>query len=70
MTTRKPRRKVSAPAVEFASPGTVPAGMVEIRCIVNNVHLGDGRVLLDLESAFVTPDLADLIVGKKMAVYV
>lgn len=60
-------RKVVTPTVAFTSPGNTPAGKVQIRCIVNNVHLGDGRVLRDLEDAFVDPDLAELLVEKGMA---
>lgn len=63
----RPRKYPLSP--DTASQRTQKAAdeLVEVMCIVNNVHLGDGRKLLWQESASVTPELADLLVEKGMA---
>lgn len=51
---RKPKTAPEAPASE-----------ITVECIVPNVHLGDGRVLLDGETAPVSPALFEALNAKK-----
>jgi 4-hydroxy-L-threonine phosphate dehydrogenase PdxA len=48
----------------------LPPAEPEIECVVDNVHLGDGRVLGRGERARVAREVAELIVGWGQAVHV
>ncbi|HET7154983.1 MAG TPA: hypothetical protein VFI87_06410 [Hyphomicrobiaceae bacterium] len=63
----RPRKYPVQPTVA-SSEAVAPQrdGQVEIICIADNVHFGDGRSIVRQESAYVTHELAGMLVEKGM----
>jgi len=52
---------VASPGINPGDDEEAPEGQVKIRCIVHNVHLGDGRQLVKGDTAFVDEELAKFL---------